>query len=82
MWAGHWKPQVSCCNHARTKKWGGISVVNKALTNLLPSTLHDQKVDLIGPGTIGPVPKKSQIRSADTQVFTSDTGKTSVKRII
>lgn len=57
-------------------------MVNMALTNLLPNALHDQKVDPIGPGTIGLVPMKSQIRSVDTQVFTSDTGKTSVKRII
>lgn len=46
------------------------SVVNKALTMLLSTYLHDKKVDLIGPGTIGPVPKKGQIRSqVDTQVF-------------
>lgn len=57
-------------------------MVNMALTNLLPNALHDQKVYPIGPGTIGLVPMKSQIRSVDTQVFTSDTGKTSVKRII
>lgn len=57
-------------------------MVNMALTNLLPNALHDQKVDPIGLGTIGLVPIKSQIRSVDTKVFTSDKGKTSVKRII
>lgn len=60
------------------------SVVNKALINLLPTYLHDRKMDLIGPGTTGPVPKKGQIRSqVDTQVFLHlRSRKNSVKTII
>lgn len=60
------------------------SVVNKALINLLPTYLHDRKMNLIGPGTIGPVPKKGQIRSqVDTQVFLHlRSRKNSVKTII
>lgn len=61
----------SCSNHAangyhtRTEKW--------------EVTLWSKKVDLKGEGIIGAVPKKDQIRSVDTQVFTSDTGKTQLK---
>lgn len=44
--------------------------------------LWGTNVDLRGPGTIGPVPKKDQTGSVDTQVFTSDTGKIQLKQLL